>query len=194
MKRLAAPLCLLCLLSLATTAAAAATWDIDQLMNGLAQKTGGRAKFVEKQYLAVLDKPLVSSGEMSYTAPNRLEKRTLSPKPELITLENDMLHLERGGKKYSLRLSSRPEAVAFVDSIRGTLAGNRKLLEASYALFLTGNQANWTLRLLPSDTDIAAILRSIDIRGAHDRVLSVEYQLADGDRTVMTFTPIETGQ
>jgi hypothetical protein len=176
MKRLAA---LLCLLSLATTAAAAATWDIDQLMNELAQKTGGRAKFV---------------GEMSYTAPNRLEKRTLSPKPELITLENDMLHLERGGKKYSLRLSSRPEAVAFVDSIRGTLSGNRKLLEASYALFLTGNQANWTLRLLPSDTDIAAILRSIDIRGVHDRVLSVEYQLADGDRTVMTFTPIETGQ
>ena len=186
MKRLAA---LLCLLSFATTAAAA--WDINQLMNDLAQKTGGRAKFVEKQYLAVLDKPLVSSGEMLYTAPHRLEKRTVSPKAELITLDNDMLYVERGGKKFSLRLSSRPEAVAFVDSIRGTLTGNRKLLEASYSLFLSGNPANWSLRLLPSDTDIAAILRSIDIRGAHDRVLSVEYQLADGDRTVMTFTPIE---
>lgn len=187
MKRLAALFCLLCL---ATTASAA--WDVNQLMNDLAQKTGGRARFVEKQYLAVLDKPLVSSGELSYTAPNRLEKRTLSPKPELITLDDDTLYVERGGKKFSLRLSSRPEAVAFVDSIRGTLTGNRKLLEASYALILTGTQANWTLRLLPSDSEIAVLLRSIDIRGVRDRVTSVEYQLADGDRTVMTITPVET--
>jgi hypothetical protein len=189
MKRLVALLCLFCL---ATTASAA--WDINQLMNDLAQKTSGRAKFVEKQYLAVLDKPLISSGELSYSAPNRLEKRTLQPKQELITLDNDMLYVERGGKKYSLRLSSRPEAVAFVDSIRGTLNGNRKLLEASYALMLTGNQANWTLRLLPSDTDIAALLSRIDIHGVRDRVTSVEYQLADGDRTVLSITPIEAGQ
>lgn len=188
MKRLTALFCLLCL---ATSASAA--WDVNQLMNDLAQKTGGRAKFVEKQYLAVLDKPLVSSGELSYTAPNRLEKRTLAPKPELITLDDDTLYVERGGKKFSLRLSSRPEAVAFVDSIRGTLSGNRKLLEASYSLILTGTQASWTLRLLPSDTDIAALLHSIDIRGVRDRVTSVEYQLADGDRTVMTITPLETG-
>lgn len=187
MKRLAALLCLLCL-----AAPASAAWDLNQLMNDLAKKDGGRARFVEKQYLAVLDKPLVSSGEMSYSAPDRLEKRTLSPRPELITLDKDMLHVERGGKKFSLRLSSRPEAVAFVDSIRGTLTGNRKLLEASYALILTGNQASWTLRLLPSDADIAALLRSIDIRGTRDRVTSVEYQLADGDRTVLTITPIET--
>ena len=89
MKRLTALFCLLCL---ATSASAA--WDVNQLMNDLAQKTGGRAKFVEKQYLAVLDKPLVSSGELSYTAPNRLEKRTLAPKPELITLDDDTLYVE----------------------------------------------------------------------------------------------------
>lgn len=186
MKRLVALCCLLCL-----AATASAAWDLNQLMSDLAQKTGGRAKFVEKQYLAVLDKPLVSSGELSYTAPDRLEKRTLRPKPELITLDGDILNVERDGKKFSLRLSSRPEAAAFVDSIRGTLTGNRKLLEASYALELSGNQTSWTLHLLPSDQDIAALLSRIEIHGVRDRVVSVEYRLADGDRTVMTITPIE---
>lgn len=189
MKRLVTLLCMLCL-----AAPAAAAWDINQLMNDLARRSGGRATFVEKKYLAVLDKPLVSSGELSFTAAGRLEKRTLKPKPELISLDNDVLTVEHGDKKFTLRLSSRPEAVAFVDSVRGTLTGNRKLLEASYALSLSGTQTNWTLSLLPSDTTIAALLTRIDIRGVRDRVTSVEYLLADGDRTVMSITPIEGTQ
>src|SRR5690606_29516527 len=112
MKRLVTLLCMLCL-----AAPAAAAWDINQLMNDLARRSGGRATFVEKKYLAVLDKPLVSSGELSFTAAGRLEKRTLKPKPELISLDNDILTVEHGDKKFTLRLSSRPEAVAFVDSV-----------------------------------------------------------------------------
>lgn len=189
MKRLAALLCLLCF---ATTAAAA--WDINQLMHDLAQRKSGKAHFVEKKYISLLDRPVVSSGELSFSAPDHLEKRTLQPKPELITLDKDTLYVEHAGKQFSLRLSSQPEAVAFVDSIRGTLTGNRKVLEASYALILTGTQENWSLRLLPSDTDIAALLTRIDIRGTRDRVTSVEYLLTDGDRTVMRITPLEGKQ
>ena len=36
----------------------------------------GKATFVEKKYLAMLDQPLESSGELSFTA-DRLEKRTV---------------------------------------------------------------------------------------------------------------------
>lgn len=186
MKRIVTLLGLICF---ATSAAAAL--DINQLMQDLAQKKSGRVTFVEKKYIALLDKPLVSSGELSFTAPGHLEKRTLQPRPELITLDNDMLNLERGDKKYSLRLSSRPEAIAFVDSIRGTLSGNRRMLEANYALLLTGTREKWSLRLLPSDTDIAALLTRIDIQGSRDRITSIEYMLVDGDRTVMSLTPIE---
>jgi outer membrane lipoprotein-sorting protein len=189
MKRLAALLCLFCL-----AAPVSAAWDIAQLMHDLSQRPSGRAKFVEKKYIAMLDKPLISSGELSFTAPDRLEKRTLQPKPELIRLDGDMLYVEHGGKQFNLRLSSRPEAVAFVESIRGTLTGNQKALEANYALALSGTQASWTLRLQPTDTNIAALLTRIDIRGARDRVTSIEYQLADGDRTVMNITPLEGEQ
>lgn len=170
---------------------ASAGWDINQLMQDLAQKKSGRARFVEKKYIALLDKPVISSGELAFIAPDRLEKRTLLPKPELMTLDKDTLQIEHAGKKYTLRLASQPEAIAFADSIRGTLAGNRQLLEASYALNLSGSPESWSLRLLPSDTRIAALLSRIDIRGSRNRVLSVEYLLADGDRTVMSIEPLE---
>ena len=67
-------------LALATTPALAA-WDVAQLMTELARNRGGQALFTEKKYIALLDKPVISSGEMRYTAPDYLEKRTLLPRP-----------------------------------------------------------------------------------------------------------------
>lgn len=51
-------------------------------MTELARNQGGRAHFTERKYIALLDKPVVSSGEMRYTAPDYLEKRTLTPRLE----------------------------------------------------------------------------------------------------------------
>lgn len=183
-------LCLSALL-LGLAAPAVAAWDLATLMHDLAQHKGGRVRFVEKKYIALLEKPLQSSGEMTYTAPDRLEKRTLQPKPELLVLDRDTLTLERGKQKFVLRLADQPEAQVFVDSIRGTLAGNRALLERSYALHLSGTRERWSLSLLPSDQRIAALVSRITVGGTRHQVDSIEYLQADGDRAVMTITPIE---
>lgn len=183
---------LIALVAFAFTATAHAAWDLNQLMAALAQHKGGRATFTEKKYLAVLgNKPVTASGELSYTPPSRLEKRTLEPKPERLLLDGDLLTMERGTKKYSLRLSDRPEAVAFVDSIRGTLAGNRQVLERSYALRLSGTEERWSLLLLPSDPDIAKLVLRIAVSGSRNQVQSIEYLQADGDRMVMNIEPVE---
>ena len=70
-------------LALATTPALAA-WDVAQLMTELARNRGGQALFTEKKYIALLDKPVISSGEMRYTAPDYLEKRTLLQRTKLV--------------------------------------------------------------------------------------------------------------
>lgn len=176
----------LCLFSLPALA-----WDIGDLMQDLAKQKGGRARFSEKKYIAMLDKPVVSSGELLYVAPDRLEKRTLQPKPELVLLDHDTLTVERGKQKMTLRLSDYPEAIAFVDSIRGTLSGNRAVLERNYGLHLAGNQESWKLTLLPSDQRIATLVTRITVTGNRNQVRSIEYLQADGDRSVMAIEPID---
>ncbi len=94
-------------LALATTPALAA-WDVAQLMTELARNRGGQALFTEKKYIALLDKPVISSGEMRYTAPDYLEKRTLLPHPERLLLDKDAITLERGKQKFTLRLTDQP--------------------------------------------------------------------------------------
>ena len=159
-------------------------------MADLARHKGGRAKFVETRNLALLDKPLVATGELSYTPPDRLEKRTLTPKPELLRLDGDMLSIEREQQKLSINLASQTEALAFVDSIRGTLSGNRAALEKNYALHLSGTRENWVLTLLPSEPKIAALLLRITVTGSHNQVRSIEYLQADGDRSLLAIEPV----
>ncbi len=126
------------LLLLALALPASAAFDVGQLMNDLARNPGGKAKFVEKKFIALLDKPVVSTGELSYSAPDRLEKRTLTPKPETLRLDRETLSIERERQKLTINLGNQPEALAFVDSLRGTLTGNRAALEKNYLLHLSG--------------------------------------------------------
>lgn len=168
-----------------------AAWDIDTLMKGLARHEGGRARFVETKNIALLDKPMVSSGELRYRPPARLEKRTLKPKPELLVLDGDTLLLERGKQKFQVRLAEQPEALAFVDSLRGTLSGDRATLEKNYKLRLDGNERRWTLDLLPNDPRIAAFVLRITFGGAENQVEWIRYLQADGDSSTMTIEPVE---
>lgn len=185
-KKLAATFFLSCLM-----ASAHAAFDVAQLMGELAKHKHGKATFVEKKYISLLDKPVISSGEMSFTAPDQLEKKTLKPKVETLLLDKDKLSIEREKQKLTIRLSSQPEALAFIDSIRGTLTGNQAALEKNYHLSLYGSIDKWALTLLPSDEKIAALIQRITVSGKRDQILSIEYLQADGDRAVMDITPIE---
>jgi hypothetical protein len=171
--------------------ALAAEWDVGRLMQGLAQQRGGKVSFAEKKYLAILDRPVESTGELVYLPPARLEKRTLTPKVESLVLDRDLLVIERGKQRHTLQLQQYPEITAIVDSIRDTLAGDLKALERQYRVVLEGSQERWMLTLLPSDTRIAAIVLRIQISGVRNELRQIEMLQADGDRSVMILhTPV----
>lgn len=166
-------------------APALAAWDVAQLMQGLAQNKSGRASFVETKYIALLDKPVESSGELLYTAPDRLEKRTLKPRPESMLIESGNLTVERGKRRMVLRLQEHPELAAFTESIRGTLAGDAVALKRIYNLDLEGSEERWTLTLRPVETRMLEVVQRIRIAGSRAEVKSIEIEQADKDRSVM---------
>ena len=170
----------------------AADWDIDQLMRGLAQTRAGHASFVEKKSIAMLDQPVESSGELFYTAPDRLEKRTVKPKPETMLVEGDNLVIERGRQKYRLQLQDYPELAAFIDSIRGTLAGDRKVLERTYQLSLEGSASAWMLQLVPINAKMKQVVARIRISGVRDEVRSIDISQTDGDSSQMRIEKLAT--
>ncbi|MFH0934583.1 MAG: outer membrane lipoprotein carrier protein LolA [Pseudomonadota bacterium] len=164
----------------------AAPLSIAQLMAGLAKNPQGAATFTEKKFISILEQPVESSGELLFIAPARLEKRTLKPKPETMVLDGDTLTVERGRRKHVLQLKDYPEVAGMIESIRATLAGDRKALERVYYLALDGRNERWTLVLTPLDPKVGAVIARIRMEGVKDVVRSVEILQADGDRSVMT--------
>ncbi|MGC1172501.1 LolA-related protein [Polaromonas sp.] len=167
-----------------------AAWDVAKLMQGLAQNKSGRASFVEKKYIAMLEQPVESSGELLYTAPDRLEKRTLKPRPESLLIEGASLTVERGQRRMQLRLQDYPELAAFTESIRGTLAGDITALRRVYNLELEGSEERWTLVLRPMETRMLQVVQRIRIGGSQAEVKSIEIEQTDKDRSVMMITPL----
>jgi outer membrane lipoprotein-sorting protein len=167
-------------------AADAAPLSVSQLMVSLAQHPQGAATFTEKKFIAILDQPVESSGELLFIAPARLEKRTLKPKPETMVLDGDTLTLQRGKRTRTLQLKDYPEVAGMIESIRATLAGDRQALERVYHLALDGSAERWTLVLTPLDPKIGAIIARIRMEGVKEMVRSVEITQADGDSSLMT--------
>lgn len=164
-------------------------WSIPQLMAKLAQTHHGEADFVEKKYIAALNAPIISSGQLKYHAPNYLEQHIRSPKNERMILKGDVMTLTRGDRTYTLHLSDDPRAVAYAASIRGILGGNLDLLIKSYRLRLTGSRQHWTLLLQPDTEQVAQFIDIIKVTGTNNLIQSIEYKQTDGDRTIMTMTP-----
>jgi outer membrane lipoprotein-sorting protein len=170
--------------------ASAADFDIGRLMDLLRSQKAGKATFHETKHIAILERPVESTGELLFTPPDRLEKRSTGLNAERMVVDRETLSIERGGRKQTLALRDHPQVAVFIESIRGTLAGDRNSLEKTYNLALDGDAQRWRLVLTPRDAQLARIVSRIVIAGTQAQVRRIEIEQADGDRSVMVVTPV----
>lgn len=175
---------------LCAPAAYAAEGDLlQQVMQGLAQVKSSRASFVERKYLSIVSSPLEYTGGLAYNAPDKLEKRTDTPKPESMRLEGDKLTLTNAKKQTRVvMLSQYPLVRAFTESIRSVLAGDTATLNRYYKVSIEGSAADWKLLLVPTDSSMQNVIKQIQFSGGGRSVKTIEFTEKQGDRAVMTIT------
>jgi hypothetical protein len=164
--------------------------ELGELMAELSQRRAGEARFVEQRFVSGLDQTLQYSGTLSFTAPDRLARHTLTPRPESFVVEGNKLTLERGGRTRQLMLDAQPELAAMVAALRGTLSGDASALRQHFKAAPTGTLAQWSLTLVPLDERLLGVVRQLRIDGRQSDLHTVEVQLADGDRSVMAIEPV----
>jgi len=169
---------------------AGAAWGLEALMRALSEVKHAQGRFVERKHLAILNAPLEFSGTLSYSAPGRLEKRTLSPEPATMVVDGERLVFEDGGEnqRRTLVLRDHPAVWGLVESIRSTLAGDLALLRRFYQVRLEGGERGWRLLLTPLDAQMRESVQEIRLGGSGSHVTSVEVLETGGDRSLMTIT------
>jgi hypothetical protein len=164
------------------------TWGIAQLMLSMAQVRTASGRFEERKTLRVLSEPLVASGTLLYVAPDQVQKVTLLPRRERVTITGDKLTIEGGQEdpNRTLSLSDYPEIAGIVEGVRATLAGDLPTLTRFYATQLEGDAADWRLMLHPIDPKLQQFIRWIRIAGRSNKIYTVETEDGDGDHSEMS--------
>ena len=143
-------------------------------MSLLAQRRSGEVRFSEERTVSGLDRPLLSSGTLSFTAPDNFARRTLQPRAESMIVEGQKVTLERGGRVRQVSLDAIPEMAGIVTAMRGTLTGDAAALRQYFRPTVSGSAARWSITLIPLeerllDSDQAVAHRWRTRRRAQDR-------------------------
>ena len=189
-RRVAAALLLGTMLPTSRLARAAPAFDLTALTALLGQVKAGDATFIESRRIEMLDRTLASSGRLSFRAPDTFVRETLSPRREKLAVSGNTLTMSLGERSRTMQLDASPEAAVLVEAIRGTLTGNRASLERLFEATVSGSAEQWSLDLVPKDLRLRGQVASVRVAGRDAVVREVAVLLADGDKSVMTISPL----
>lgn len=175
---------LLALLLLLPLTLQAGSFTLSQLMALFSGVQSRSASYTEEQSLALLEVPLESHGTLTFRAPDILEKQVANGGGSY-RVAGQQLQVEQGGELRQIALDSYPALAAFVASFRATLAGDQQTLERYYKVGLEGGQGNWTLTLVPTQSDMAAVIKTITIHGSGNQIDLIETAEQSGDTSRM---------
>jgi hypothetical protein len=170
------------LLAFALIQPALAETTLEGTMQALAAIREGNATFSEEKAIPELSAPLPSTGTLTWTAPDRLEKHTTWPTEEMLRIEGDHLLLIRPGQniRQELSLDQSPDIRPFVEAIRSTMAGDLPTLRRYFEIDFRPDGEGWSMRLTPLSSRIRVALQGVDIQGKGSDLLRVETRGSDG--------------
>ncbi len=164
--------------------------SLDRLMADMRQIRTASAHFVELKTVHLLTRPIRATGTLTYVAPDKLEKITVTPAPETIKLDGGMLTgMRADGEEFSVDIDSHEEIAALVEGIRSTLAGDLATLQRHYEIAFSGNGEHWQIDLAPRARRVREKVDQIRLQGSGTAIGTIIVSEKDGDHSEMTITP-----
>ena len=156
---------------------------LERQMQALAAVRSRRSAFTEERAIPELDVPLPNSGTLRWQAPDQLEKHTLSPFEERLTVSGQRLTYERPDRnlRRDFVLADQPEMQALVEAIRSTLAGDLATLRRHYEVgFAAAADGSWRMVLAPLSFRLRGAVQRIVVSGRGAEVTGIDTEGGGG--------------
>lgn len=143
-----------------------------------------RAEFSEEKHIALLARPLRSTGTLYFERARGIARLTRTPGPERVVLSTTTLRIEKAGRVEEVPLDKSKTLRGFAQIFPALLRADRATLEATFDLALDGTPAQaWSLTLFPKDPALCGLLRRVVVSGQGPEVRALEVEEASGDTT-----------
>ena len=174
-----------------SSAAAAGSDTLPSLLERLAARFRNvpvvYAEFSQTKTLTTLTRPLHSSGRLVLARDRGVLWQVEKPYKVAFVIGEDRLSEVRADGSVRKRTLREVPAVGHVSRVfRAILSGNKEVLGEYFDLHLTGNTADWELRLIPR-TKVSPYLKSIVVKGG-EFIEQILLEEPSGDRTMIRFT------
>jgi hypothetical protein len=165
-----------------------ASLTLEELLARMASMRGVVAEFHERKQLALLDRPLESTGTIYFAPPSRFTRVTRTPAVTRLALDGGRMRFEDATGTNAVDLAANPVARQFAENMVALWSGDRARLEKLYRLEFAAEGARWRLALVPRGAALARFVERLVLQGDGAEMRELELVEADGDRTLTTFT------
>jgi len=165
---------------------------LETLMQQMATTSGVRAEFHEVKEIALLNRPLESTGTLYFVPPRRLAHYTTRPTRSAFVIDGSRLSFrdETGGE--SVDLSADHIARAIIENFVVLFNGDLEALRDRYDVGFEAQGPRWKLELVPRDPRMRSVVSRVVLRGDDAVLEQMVVSEAGGDRTVTTFDDVRT--
>lgn len=150
-----------------------------------------KAEFSEEKRIALLARPLVSSGTIYFDRARGIARVTLRPRAEQMVLTATTLRLRKNQRTEEIPLDKSKDLRAFAMIFPTLLSGERVGLERAFDVGLHGATDDWwALVFTPKDASLGALIQRVVVVGRKQEVVSLQVIEASGDTTLTRFTAV----
>jgi hypothetical protein len=143
-----------------------------------------RCAFRDQKHIALLARPLVSSGVITFDRDRGIVRATSAPHAEKAVLTRTALRIQRGDHVEDIPLDKSKDLQAFALIFPTLLRGERPAIERSFDLALYGRaDAWWALELTPRSDSLRALVRRVVVFGRAGELAALQIAEASGDTT-----------
>ena len=162
--------------------------DASSLIQRLAKPAPATIEFKEWRFSALLEQPLVVSGELRYMAADHLERFVQQPYREKTIIRGESVRVERHGEKLrTFALKRAPELKGLLSAFGALLTGDSSALEKDFEISALGDSQRWELTLIPRDARARQHIAQLIVTGAANEPSCLMMGTAGESQSIMMF-------
>lgn len=158
--------------------------ELTELLQLFSQKKQSSADFNEKKQVSFLDEPIISSGFLKFTSPDKLEKHIVKPEKISQKISANKLEVINSDENHVISLDEYPEFTIILRATRSVLAGDHTALRKDFKLNYKHTASNWTLHLTPHDSYILGYVESIEMEGNNNTITKIIITEPNHDQSI----------
>jgi hypothetical protein len=142
------------------------------------------ARFAEEKKVAILTRPLRSTGELIFLPDRGLYRKLMTPFAQELLITPTAIHQrDPRGRMEKLALATLPAAQAFVNAFLAVFSGSFEALHSHFQVYFSSESSRWQLGLMPTHTVMHTLISCIVLAGENEHLIDLWVQETNGDVT-----------